>query len=122
MLRDSATAGVKAFGDRGINNASCINHLFHLLVSSFLVIKKKRSDDDANTEEEVLDQRDHAFKDIGEAWDGDECVEEIRAIVNDFRKAVLFLKRSTKCKELLDKIQTLQQIDRVLSVHLYLRT
>lgn len=50
-----------------------------VLISPFLVIKRKTSDnDEINPDEETLDD---------DAWDDDACMEEIRNIVHDFRVA-----------------------------------
>ena len=129
MLRDSASPGVKACNDWGIEHASCINHLLHLLVGPFLVPKRKKkdsSDNDGDLDDDVhdctADGVDDVFDDDDDAWNDDEMMDEIRLVVDDFCKATKFLRTSIKCKELLEKVQSLQQVERILSVHLDVRT
>ena len=81
----------------------------------FLLFKRKSNDDG---EDGVQVYGDDVFIDNEEEWTNDHCMAYIRNVVNDFRIATKFLKRSIKCKEMLERIQHLQLINRHLSVHL----
>ena len=88
--------------------------------------KKDSSDNDGDLEDDVhdctADGVDDVFDDDDDAWNDDKMMDEIRLLVDDFRKATKFLRTSIKCKELLEKVQSLQQAERILSVHLDVRT
>ena len=122
MLRDSAANGAKSCDDWGIKHASCINHILHLLVGPFLVMKKKKECNEDDGDKDALVDGDDVFEDNDDTWTDNECMKYVRCVVNNFWKATKFLKRSIKYKELLEKIQYLQQMDCHLSVHLDVRT
>jgi len=119
MLRDGASNGKRACEDWGIKHMSCINHSLHLVVGPFLLFKRKNKDDG---DDDAQVDGDDVFMDNEEDWGNDHCMEYIRNVVNDFRLATKFLKRSIKCKEMLERIQHLQHINRFLSVHLDVKT
>jgi len=119
MLRDGAANGKKACEDWGIRHISCINHSHHLVVGPFLLFKRKSNDD---SEDDIQVDGDDVFIDNEEEWTNDHCMAYIRNVVNDFRIATKFLKRSIKCKDMLERIQHLQLINRNLSVHLDVKT
>jgi hypothetical protein len=60
---------------------------------------RKADDDDADCLEEVGDDM---FQDVDEIWTSEDCLDKMRSVVKDFRKATVFLRKSTKCKELLN--------------------
>ena len=119
MLRDGASNGKRACEDWGIKHMSCINHSLHLVVGPFLLFKRKKKEDG---DDDVQVDGEDVFMDNEEYWENDNCIDYVRNIVNDFRLATKFLKRSIKCKEMLERIQHLQQINRFLSVHLDVKT
>ena len=119
MLRDGASNGKRACEDWGIKHMSCINHSLHLVVGPFLLFKRKKKEDG---DDDIQVDGDDVFMDNEEFWGNDNCIDYVRNIVNDFRLAMKFLKRSIKSKEILERIQHLQQINRFLSVHLDVKT
>jgi hypothetical protein len=81
----------------------CVGHCLHLIVGPLLVEKKKKpllimidggkeSIDDTEIIEDV-DATDDVFEDPDEIWSSQECLTRVRSVVDDFRKATVFLRR-----------------------------
>jgi hypothetical protein len=132
MFRDSGSNMVNAGTDWGIPHFPCVGHCLHLIVGPLLVEEKKKpllimidsdkeSIDDTEMNEDV-DATDDAFEDPVEIWSSQECLARVCSVVDDFRKAAVFLRISSKCKELLSKIQVLQSIQNLLLVKQDVRT
>jgi hypothetical protein len=68
--------------------------------------RKRRNRD----KEKDMDATDDVFEDPDEIWSSKEFLARVCSVVDDFQKATVFLRSSSKCKELLNKIQLLQSI------------
>ena len=132
MLRDSGSNMVKACEDWGIDHFPCIGHSLHLVVGPFLLEKKKTtlSSEDDDEQDEANDEctTDDLFSDdfFGDDFstmlNEDEMIERVRKIVAKIRKMTRYIKNSTKCQEILAKLQLAQDCERVLRVSLDVRT
>ena len=129
MLRNSSTNMVRACTDEGITHFPCVGHSLHLIVGPLLL--QNRKNNVSNSMEEVGPQPKEdddlanvydAFDDDDESWAQADAMKHVRDVVNDFRKATIFLKSTVNCKESLEKIPALQNIDAVLSAKLDVKT
>ena len=141
MLRDSGSNMVKACVDWGIPHFPCIGHSLHLVVSPFLLQKKKKStkdnedkaeaeeeapvnDDESSVEEEANDSDPTMDEDVEEdpysdsfaALYDQEALKNVRKLVFKLRKITKYIKNSTKCKEISETMQIVEQREKVLRV------
>ena len=134
MLRDSGSNMVKACEDWGACHFPCIGHSLHLVVGPFLLEQKNNKNKSAITkvreqisidEEDTMDDensddvRDDAYCDeFTKSYNDDDALKKVRAIVSKIREILRYIKKSTKCKEILEKYQVKDLNERVLRVSL----
>ena len=144
MLGDSGSNVVEACEDWGVGHFPCIGHSLHLVVSPFLLEKKKNAngsgiaeaEEQGKIDEEVTidneqdmtcessdDVRDDAYyDDFTLSYNDDDSLKKVRDIVSKIQKIVRYMKDSTKCKEILEKIQVNDSCEKVLRVSSDVRT
>jgi hypothetical protein len=144
MLCDSGSNMVKACQDWGIPHFPCIGHSLHLVFGPFLLQKKEKST--TNTTEEDNDvempdltacndfgNNDDATEDDGEvndpysdkftdSYNNENALKAVREIVLKVRKITNFIKNSTKCREILEKLQVAEGCQPLRQVLLDVRT
>ena len=69
------------------------------------------------------DIRDDAYCDeFTKSYNDHDALKKVRAIVSKIREIVRYIKKSTRCKEILEKHQVKDLNERVLRVSFYVRT
>jgi len=144
MLRDSGSNMVKACQDWGVPHFPCIGHSLHLVVGPFLLQKKEKSttnateedngvempdltacDDDGNYDDatEYDGEVDDPYSDVfTDSYNNENAVKAVREIVSKVRKITNFIKNSTKCREILERLQVAEGCQKLLQVSLDVRT